>query len=189
MKSVHSCSFTLMLLGIAFSGKPAHARPDDKAIILLRQAIDAQGGEAGLRAIRNVRWEASGYRNELEQSERPEGPYITDFLSITEVDDYEAGRSRRTVDAKVYPVYKDNSAVVFADDIAMQSSGGPFSAGTPQTAQLARERMKLNPERLLITALDAPDVHCEPDTTLQNTPQNVVAFTMDGALVRVFLNA
>jgi hypothetical protein len=44
-------------------------------------------------------------------------------------------------------------------------------------------------ERLLLTALDASDVHTEPDIVLQSVPQNVVAFTLDGAPVQVFLNA
>jgi hypothetical protein len=66
------------------------------ASALLHQALDAQGGEQLLRSIHTVQWTASGYRNELEQSERPEGPYITDFLSIREVDDYAGSRSFRS---------------------------------------------------------------------------------------------
>ena len=89
----------------------------------------------------------------------------------------------------VYPVYKTSSVSVVDGDVAMRSNGGPAAAGTPQQVQLARERMALSPERLLITALDASDTHIEPDTTLQSVPQNVVTFTLDGAPVRIYLNA
>jgi hypothetical protein len=156
---------------------------------LLHQALDSQGGEQKLRAIRSVQWSASGYRNELEQSERPEGPYFTDFKTVREVDDYAGGRSLYAADASVYPLYKSSSTIVVADGVAMQSGGGPFSPATPQTVLLARERLALTPERLLLTALDASDAQWESDTKLQSVPQNVVRFNLDGAPVRIFLNA
>ena len=161
----------------------------NSASTLLHQAIDAQGGEQKLRAIRTVQWSAAGYRNKLEESERPEGPYITDFLTIREMDDYAGIRSLYTVDAAVYPVYKSQTTTVVAGGVAMESGGGPFFAAVPLTVQLARERLALNPERLLLTALDAPDAQRETDTTLQSVPQNVIRFTLDGSPVRIFLNA
>jgi hypothetical protein len=38
---------------------------------LLRHAVQAQGGEQQLRSIRNVQWTLVGYRDEIEESERP----------------------------------------------------------------------------------------------------------------------
>jgi hypothetical protein len=55
--------------------------------------------------------------------------------------------------------------------------------------QITQERVALSPERLLLTALDAPDTRRDPDTVLQSVPQNVVVFTLDGAPVHVYLNA
>ena len=159
------------------------------ALPLLHQAIDAQGGEQLLRSIHTVQWTASGYRNELEQSERPEGPYITDILAIREVDDYAGNRSFRSVDASVYPLYKSTLNVTMADGVAMQSRGGPASAATPEVVQIAKERMALNPERLLLTALDSADAHTEPNVVLQGIPQNVIVFNLDGSPVRIFLNS
>lgn len=156
---------------------------------LLHEAIEAQGGESQLRAIHTVQWSATGYRNELEQSERPEGPYITDFISIREVDDYAAGRSLSHTETAVYPLYKAESTIVVADGVAMQSAGGPFSPGTPLTVKLAQERMALNPERLLLTALGSHDLRREADLVLQSVPQNVLSFSLDGAPVHIFLNA
>jgi hypothetical protein len=142
-----------------------------------------------LRAIHSVQWTAAGTRNELEQSERPEGPYITDFVAIREVDDYAGDRLLRSVETSVYPVYKAATAEVMAGSVAMQSAGGPASPGTPEDVQAARERMALNPERLLLTALAASDAHRQADTVLQSVPQNVISFTLNGGPVTIFLNA
>jgi hypothetical protein len=169
------------------SGGAARAA-DSSARALLGLAVHAQGGENKMRAIRNVQWEATGYRNELEQSERPEGPYITEFLSIGETDDFEHGRYRNRTETNVYPFYKSAVTTVVQGPVAMRSAGGAFAAWTPQQAQIARERMALAPERILLTALDAVDTHLEPDSVLQSIPQNVVAFMLDGAPVRIFLN-
>jgi hypothetical protein len=49
--------------------------------------------------------------------------------------------------------------------------------------------MALSPERLLLTALDSPDLHSLPNVVLQDVPQNVVSFTLDGASASVHLNA
>ena len=187
--TTHSGWIAMLLVWSCTTGVLGATAQDRNAVTLLHQAIEAQGGEQKLRAIRTVQWSASGYRNELEQSERPEGPYITDFLTIREIDDYAGNRSLYTVDASVYPLYKSDSTTVVADGVAMQSGGGSFSAGTPQAVQLARERMALNPERLLLTALEASDAKREVDATLQSIPQAVIRFTLDGAPVRIFLNA
>jgi hypothetical protein len=59
---------------------PSHAQTNDRAASLLRQSLEAQGGEQKLRAIKTVQWDAFGYRNEVEESERPEGPYVTESI-------------------------------------------------------------------------------------------------------------
>ncbi len=162
---------------------------DQSARTLLRRALDAQGGEQKLRTLKSVQWEASGYRNELEESERPEGPYITDFLAVSEIHDFQGDRYRNVTEANVYPVYKTSSVLVVDRNVAMRSVNGHALPGTPQQVQLAQERVALSPERLLLTALDAPDIHQEQDTVLQSVPQKTLAFTLDGAPVRVYLNA
>ncbi len=193
MQDMKSLMTTLIVVLAALgsdaqSASSGTTKDSSNAVSLLREALAAQGGEKQLRAIQTVQWSATGYRNELEQSERPEGPYITDFLSLREVDDYVTGRSLSHTETAVYPLYKSDSTTVVADAIAMQSSGGPFSPGTPLTVQLAHERMSLNPERLLLTALDSQDLRREADEKLQSVTQNVLSFSLDGAPVRIFLN-
>ena len=53
---------------------PAARAADARSTTLLHQALAAQGGEQKLRALKNVQWEASGYRNELEGVRAAGGP-------------------------------------------------------------------------------------------------------------------
>lgn len=180
---------TVIAAAITLGSASYATPPGPDARVLLQQSLKAQGGEASLRAIKTVQWSGAGYRNELEESERPEGPYITDFLTLSEVDDYANARYRSSTETVVYPLYKTASTVVMSDGIAMQAGNGPFAPATPQVVEFARERMALNPERLLLTAAEAPDLRQEPDIVLQSIPQNILSFTLDGSPVRIYLNA
>ncbi len=180
--------FATLLLASSCLAVPAHAI-DQPAMALLHQALEAQGGEAKLRALHSVQFEASGYRNELEESERPEGPYITEFDTFSEMDDFTNQRYRNVTEAEVYPVFKSKTGSVVDKDVSMRLAGEQQAAGTPQQVQLTRERIALSPERVLLTALDAGDVHMEADIVLQSVSQKIVAFSLDDAPVRIYLNA
>jgi len=179
----------LVLSALSVTFSPALAQSTNKAAAFLKQALEAQGGEQKLRAIRSVQWDAFGYRNEVEESERPEGPYVTEFNTISETHDFSSNRYRNVTQLEIYPVVKATTGTVVVNGIAMRLAGDRQGVGTPQQAQLAHERTALSPERILLTALDAGDVHAEPDTMLQSVPQNVIAFTLDQAPVRIYLNA
>ena len=182
------CSYALgAALSVAAPCTMAANKAD--ATALIRQALAAQGGELRLRALKSIQWEASGYRNMVEQSERPNGPYLTEFDTVSEVHDFAGGRYRRKVDGTVFPFGPFWSGIVVDRTAAMRVGANGQAAATPQQAQLARERLALSPERLLLTALDATDHHLEADAVLQDVPQRVVAFMLDGAPVRVYLNA
>jgi hypothetical protein len=156
--------------------------------VLLHQALKAQGGEAKLRALQSVQWEAYGYRHLIEQSERPEGPYIDEFQHVLEVDDLRGNRFRTSVEGSIYPVDKESSTTLIDGHAAMQSFSGHDVPGTAELIRVKCEAIALSPERLLLTALDAPDVHIEADVELQSLPQRVIAFTLDEAPVRIYLN-
>ncbi|WP_457313397.1 hypothetical protein [Sphingomonas sp. UYAg733] len=166
---------------------PAHAA-DPAAGALLRQALTAQGGEATLRTIGTVRWSATGYRNMLEQSERPEGPYIVEHQMVSDVHDHQRGRQRSVTESSIYPVAKFTTGFVADKSAAMRLAGDTRSPGTAEMVTLARETLALSPERLLLTALDAPDAHVMPAAMLQSVVQDVIAFTLDGAPVTIFLD-
>lgn len=168
----------------------AQASAQDKAAVKVVEAgLAAQGGEATLRSLRSVAWDSVGYRNELEQSERPEGPYVTEFTASSEVHDLAGARWSALDQATVYPAWTGSQRTVVANGAAMLASGGRQAPGTTDDVAYARERMALSPERLLLTAKASKDLMLLPDVVLQSVPHHVVRFSLDGAPVTVFLNA
>lgn len=129
---------------------------------------------------------ARGQRNLLEQSERPEGPWIPSFSSRTEWADLAAPALRQEVrgDAQTPSM----TAVVAGGAMAVDF-GGRTVPGQQAWVDAAEERLELGPERLLLTALAAPDLHALADTVLQGVPHHAVAFGWRGGRVRLFLNA
>ena len=147
------------------------------------------GGEDTLRALRGVRFKAASYRNALEQSERPEGPYIVEYDEISESRDLEHARWKQEVEINVQVQPAVKFKVVVADGAASREFSGQTIPASRDQLQEAEEALELCPERVLLTASAAPDLHLESDTMLQSVPNRVVAFTWKGSPVRLFLNA
>jgi hypothetical protein len=162
---------------------------DQQASAVLHEAINAQGGEQALRALRSVQFDAMGYRNMVEQSERPEGPYVTEFDRIAELHDLAAGRFRRTVSSQVVPFPETSDTLVFANGVGMRQTGENKSAASLNLLQQMQESLLLSPERVLLTGLNAANLHLETDTKLHGIVHRVIAFDLDGAQVRVYLNS
>jgi hypothetical protein len=171
----------------AVAANPACAA-DPASTVILKQAIAAQGGEALLRGVKTVAFESAGYRNMLEQSERPEGPYLVEFHDLSELHDHARQALRRQLQVRVPPADSYTTTTLVANGVAMQAWGERQMPGSGQDAQLAAEALALSPERALLTALDAPDTHREADTVVHGVPHQVVAFTLDGAPARLYLS-
>lgn len=151
---------------------------------LMKRALEAMGGESKLRAIRTLRLEGIGYRNALEQSERPEGPYIVESQKITELRDHQSKQLRRTTTSQTATYEYTETTIVSDGAVATGFNGGRLSPG--QTG--AEEWLMLAPESLLITALEASDLRVEADVILQSVPHHVVSFRWANIPARVYLN-
>jgi hypothetical protein len=162
---------------------------DQQASAVLHEAINAQGGEQALHTLRSVQFDAMGYRNMVEQSERPEGPYVTEFERIAELHDLAAVRFRRTLSSQVPPFPETSDTLVFANGVGMRKMGENKSAASLDLLQQMQESLLLSPERVLLTALNAANLHLEADTKLHGIVHRVIAFDLDGAQVRVYLNS
>jgi hypothetical protein len=178
----------LTLISVWVPVKSHPANPDMRAVDLLHEALRQMGGEDKLRKLRTVHFEATSYRNALEQSERPEGPYIVEYDQISESRDLEHGRWRQETEMRwqLQPAVK--LAIVVADGAASRSFDKQSAPASRQQLQQAEEQLEFGPERVLLTALAAADVRLEPDAVLQSVPQQVVAFTWKTVPVRLFLN-
>src|SRR5262245_55546685 len=187
-KSLILSVILLLLCGFAF----ARIKSNGKAARqLLEDAATAMGGLEKLRALKGLQLEAIGHWNLLEQSERPEGPWLVTYDQITELRDLENNRIRQTSKAR----RPDSSAwgndfnLIVVDGVAMGETDGRQFPTSMAQVQDAEEWLALSPERVLLTALNASDLRSLPDTILQNVPHHVVAFTWKDAPVRLFLNA
>jgi hypothetical protein len=156
---------------------------------IVRAALSAQGGEQKLRTLKNVSFDALGYRNMVEQSERPEGPYVTEFDHISEIHDQAQHRFYRKLVGEVPPFPGPTDILVLSNGIPMRVLGPNRIAGSSSHAAEADELLALSPEHLLLTALDASDLTSKDDTQLQSVPQHVVTFHYHGSPVLIFLNA
>jgi len=156
---------------------------------LLHEALRAMGGEEKVRSLRTVHFEATSVRYMLEQSERPEGPYLIENSQIEEWRDLQDGMwKRRTVlHGSMQPQFEVTEVV--SGGAASLSYNGKLVAASGEQLQDAQESLALSPERLLITALDSVDLRRLADLVLQQVPHHVVEFTCKGVLVRVYLNA
>ena len=161
------------------------ARSQKSARQLIERALAAMGGAEKIQAIKTVRVEEMSYRNALEQSERPEGPWIVEWAKITELRDFEHGQLRRESDVTFGPFpFKQT---IIATESASAASGGDGQLRPRMPGE--DESLALGPERLLLTALAARDLRRDPDTVLHDFAHQVVTFTWRSHLVRIFLNA
>jgi hypothetical protein len=157
---------------------------------LLDRSIAAMGGEAGLRAIQVLHLETIGHEFLIEQSERPEGPFIANYISTVEDRDVEHGRSRIQIQDRSFPApdWSAPRTIVYdGESVAIAANGKyvPLGWRWADTVQ----QVDLAPERVLFLAQSAPDLQMRTDVRAQGVAQHVVSFTWKSKRVRLLLNA
>src|SRR5262245_46984881 len=149
----------------------ASERAQASASSWLSAAAEAMGGEARLRAISAVETSGVSVWYSREQSERPEGPWMTSFTDFTDV--RHAGVVQRTSRVRGFaaPDWVDNekwtspSTILVTDGGAFSRADGTLSpAPTPPDLEVLP--VGLAPERLVLAARDAADLRAEADETL-----------------------
>jgi hypothetical protein len=152
------------------------------------EALAAMGGEAVLRGIKSLTLESIGHGWALEQSERPEGPWLSSYVQRTEVRDYAKSRQwfeaqRRDWNA---PKWSALVATVVADGVVGRTNGERWLSGSPLDLTAWNETQALAPERILLTAKAAADLKVLPDDTQQRVRQHVLGFSRTGQRIRLY---
>lgn len=157
------------------------------------QAVSAMGGERKLAAITNARLEIAEHRELAEQSYQ-QAPFLTTYSRVRRSVDFKAGRVAETgqnlwpeSDLGSKPAESDYAFVASATGAVVRGSKGD-TPGSLSMIDAAREVLALGPERLLLTAAAASDLHYLPAETLRSTAHAVVAFRWRGTPVEVLLN-
>ena len=171
---------------------PESVSTDTAARAAIAHAIVAMGGEAALKGVSALQLESIGHDYFIDQSERPEGPFVLRYLSTSELRDVKGGRSRIESQQRFSQVpdwTPGRGATIVDEDAAAISSAGRWTPAPRQSYDDGRERIELGPERLLFTALSAPDLAVAGDEQVQANPQHVVTFGWRGRKARLLLNA
>ncbi len=167
----------------------ANGQAQKSAADLLHDGLAAMGGEEKVRALNSLHFQATMQRNQLEESERPEGPYIVENDQVEEWRDLAHGNWKQVSHLHVAMQPEYVNTVVVADGAATRSFGAQQVPASGEQLQAAGEALALSPERVLLTGLASSDLHRLPDLVLQSVPHRAVEFTWQGLPVRIYLNA
>lgn len=157
--------------------------PDAKKLV--NDSIAAMGGIEKLKAIRLIHTKSVGHFYLLEQSERPNGPWLVIYQNTEEWRDVEHGNVRRSY--SLNGVFTGNVTEVIADGASAADNGNGLAPGGNNLEQ-TDELLAMAPERILLNALDAPDLQYAGTKVVQDTVNNIVSFTWKGAPVKIYLN-
>ena len=183
-------AFVLLLVALPAAAQQPAARD------LIHKALDAVGGEERLRGIHAVEIKGIGHRYALEQSERPEGPWLVQYEQIDEVRDFDHHRIRDEIDGRGYETDNWATSAAWTHSAIDVDGGLAFNITDPQhpapgrarEIQRGDESLAFGPERVLFTALEARDLTREPDSMLHGFLQHVVRFTREGTLARLWIS-
>ncbi|GAB2539964.1 MBL fold metallo-hydrolase [Rhodanobacter koreensis] len=173
--------------GIA--GHPGCERLDVHACLDL--ALAAMGGRDKLAGIHNVQLDVIGHTALTEQSYR-QAPFISSYERDQLTLDFDKGRLLQHARA-VWPESDPHQADIEQTLVATAQAGvyrgksGDSPCGLSDLDD-TRTTLALGPERLLLTAAAAPDLHYARGEWLRSTPHSVLEFSWNGQPVRVLLN-
>jgi len=157
---------------------------------LVRGALEAMGGEAKIRALKSIQFEGIGHTFGVEQSERPEGPWIVTYLQTSELRDLANRRIRTTTQLRHSQIPQWTGATqIFENGIAAFERNEKYFPGSFLQVETDGRNLALTPERILLKALEAQDLRLEKDAQMQNVSQKVVKFTWNKIPVTIYLNA
>jgi len=178
----------LCLLAL-FALSPEKPAISPRAVVT--SAIDALGGRAALEGMWSLRIESIGHDYFIDQSERPEGPFIVCYLSTKETRDVANGRSRVDEQQRfvLAPDWTAPGTTIVDREAAAAVRGDRLAPAPRDTFDAGRERLELAPERVLFAALDASDLTMEADVVLHGIPQHVVSFGWRNRRVRLLIDS
>lgn len=172
------------------SGEKKSKASNEKAAVLVRTALEAMGGESKVRALKSIKIEGIGHVYAVEQSERPEGPFIVTYQQIKELRDLSKQRLVQTRETKQFQVPSWRSVnLIVADGFVFFEAGGRTSPGNVVQIEDAKKQFALAPERILLTALESSDLRLDKNVLMQGVQQRVLKFTWGKTPVAIYLNA
>jgi hypothetical protein len=148
------------------------------------------GGESALHGLSAVHLRTLGHEFYIEQSERPEGPYIVEYHSTAEDRDCAHGRARIDIQSQSFqsPDWSPARTIVFDGETVATSDGSRFAPVAWRPAD-TEQWVDLAPERVLFLAQSAPDTAVAANVERQGVVQRVITFGWRGRRVRILINS
>jgi hypothetical protein len=151
---------------------------------LIRQSQAAMGGEAW-DTVRSLQLEAYTNVQDIDQSERPEGPYIPSQEKSIFKEDRIRKKAFLTTTTLDYTFENTASYILDGAYIAAQYNGQLMPVEQDQSIQ---DNLFLAPENILSTASQAEDLRFVKDTIFQQAEHAMISFHWGMYPVRIFLN-
>lgn len=172
------------------AGHPGCAEIDARACLAL--ALQAMGGRDRLAGIHSEQLDVIGHTTVTEQSYR-QAPFLSSYERDRITLDFDKQRMlehRHAVwpESDPHQADIDSVMVVSPNGGVYRTKQGDMPCGLSSLDD-ARAIFALGPERLLLTAAAATDLHYAPAEWLRSTPHSVLEFRWNGQPVRVLLNA
>jgi hypothetical protein len=168
-------------------GTQRSSRPQD----CLALAIAAMGGSERLQGVHGLSLETVQHVALVEQSYRQE-PFITAYVRTKEKIDFSGGRllvqAHQTWPESDPGQFESDATLVVGPAGAVYRGEKEDSPAARSDVEDARYQFDLEPVRVLLTALHAPDLHFMAAERVRSTLHPVLAFTWHGHLVRVMVN-
>jgi len=150
---------------------------------LVEQSIQAMG--AGWESVKTMSLDGYGYQNQIDQSERSEGPYIPEQIQRGILKDLTHNTSQ-VIQTVLSYTFGGTDTTVFNGEAIATKTGRTFVAS--QNGEELRDELNLSPEIALKKALVAQDLAYLKDTIFQKANHSIVSFRDNGFPVRLFLN-
>ena len=184
---------TAFLCLAAVQAQPRAAPPPEKITDpkrLLQLAIEALGSEAKVQGLKTLRLEWVGHTLMPEQSERPEGPYVTNYQQAVEEVDLDNLMIRQVITSRslLQPKGVELTYVLTSTAGVIQLPEG--QAPAPPSVVLDNiELFQQLPHRALAAAMKSPDLRLVEEAKFQGVPHRVVAYKPGKSEVRIWLNS
>lgn len=173
------------ILFIVLAGNFKSFGQDKKAIDQLNQTMVALGGADLVNSIKSVRWVAQGHEYSIEQSDRPEGPYLVNYFSAASTKNISKGKCLYILNPKGAPIASQpysTQIIVDGNRAAMRMRGMHFPIYQENDEQLA-----LAPEVVVPLALKGNPLFMK-DTVFQKVEHSIIAFKWRNYPVRLLIN-
>ena len=183
----------ILLILATIGAGPGDRRPPRSAPAdIIRRAIDAAGGEAALRGLRNVTFETGTFARNRGQEDAPGAPPNAQVVTIRGIRDREGRRIRNEQEARFTGGGVVNRAVQIVTrdaGVFMLADGSRIFVPPPNLQQQALNGLDNFMPVALLRMLDQPDsVSAAPQRRIAGQMADGIRFVTNGAPVTIWFD-